>query len=61
MIDRQACRCPACRARDGRAFERVVAGLTPTRAAADMSFLWPETESLAARVAAYTYGERRPT
>lgn len=55
--DRQACRCASCRARDAREFERIVAALT--RREPPQAFrVWPETESLAARVAAYTYGRR---
>jgi hypothetical protein len=65
MIDRNACRCASCRARDRRAFERIAAKLAaefnPCRETSQTSRVWEEAESLASRVAAYTYGRRTTT
>ena len=61
MIDRRACRCPSCRARDARAFWRIAATLAPIREQPQTWVVWPETERLTARIAAYGYGQRGAT
>lgn len=55
LIDRDACRCRSCRARDRAEFERIVSAFATIREAANLWVVWPETDAIVERIDAYTF------